>query len=60
MKKMSIEEQKNVNGGDYYYCVCGKKYEYSWWNAFAVACVYNNHMKYYCVYGKRFLNGDDF
>ncbi len=58
MKKMNEKAMKAVNGGGEYYCVCGKTYKYNALTAFAVACVYNNHMKYFCVYGRRFLNGN--
>jgi bacteriocin-like protein len=58
MKKMNEKAMKAVNGGyGVFRCVCGKEYKY---NAFisitGAALLYNQHMKYFCVYGRRFLN----
>ena len=51
MKKMTVSEMQKANGGFTYRCVCG--YTTKW------AIIYNNHMKYFCVYGRRFLEGKD-
>lgn len=63
MKKMNENAMKVTNGGGYYRCVypCSRKYKYKDGNLlseFAAACAYNNHMKYFCVYGRRYLNGN--
>ena len=62
MKKMNEKAMKATNGGGTYNCVfpCAWSCSYKDGNLlseFTAACLFNNHMKYYCVYGRRYLNG---